>query len=34
LKVPTEQLAGMLGVTSVAVVKHPRALRLNDTAIA
>ena len=34
LKVPPEQLPGMLGVTSVAVVKHPRALRLNDTTLA
>ena len=34
LKVPTEQLPGMLGVTRVAVVKHPRALRLDDTTIA
>jgi hypothetical protein len=34
LKVPAEQLAGMLGVTSAAVVKHPQALRLNDTTIA
>jgi 3',5'-cyclic AMP phosphodiesterase CpdA len=34
LKVPAEQLPGMLGVTSVTVVKHPRALRLNDTTIA
>jgi 3',5'-cyclic AMP phosphodiesterase CpdA len=34
LKVPTEQLPSMLGVTSVAVVNHPRALRLNDTTLA
>ena len=34
LKVPTEQLASVLGVTSVAVVSHPRALRLNDTTLA
>jgi len=27
-------LPGMLGVTSVAVVTHPRALRLNDTTLA
>jgi len=31
LKVPTEQLPGMLGVTSAMVVKHPSALRLDDT---
>ena len=31
LKVPTEQLPSVLGVTSVAVVSHPRGLRLNDT---
>jgi hypothetical protein len=30
LKVPPEQLAGRLGMTSVAVVKHPRSLVLND----
>ena len=34
LKVPTEQLPGLLGLTSVTVVKHPRALRLDDTTIA
>jgi len=34
LKVPPEQLSAMLGVTSVAVVKHPRALRLDDTTLA
>ena len=34
LKVSAEQLPGMLGVTSVAVVTHPRALRLNDTTLA
>ena len=34
LKVPTEQLPDMLGVTSVALVQHPRSLRLNDTTIA
>ena len=34
LKVSAEQLPGMLGVTSVTVVKHPRGLRLNDTTIA
>src|SRR6202161_1233799 len=34
LKVPADQLAGMLGITSVSVVKHPSALALNDTALA
>ena len=34
LKVPSDQLASMLGVTSVSVVKHPNALMLNDTALA
>jgi len=34
LKVPAEQLAGMLGVTSVSVVKHPHSLALTDTTIA
>jgi 3',5'-cyclic AMP phosphodiesterase CpdA len=34
LKVPAEQLPGMLGVMSVTVVKHPHGLRLSDTAIA
>jgi 3',5'-cyclic AMP phosphodiesterase CpdA len=34
LKVPTEQLAAMLGITSVSVVKHPSSLALNDTALA
>jgi 3',5'-cyclic AMP phosphodiesterase CpdA len=34
LKVPPEQLAKMLGVTSVSVAKHPRSLALNDTTIA
>jgi 3',5'-cyclic AMP phosphodiesterase CpdA len=34
LKVPSEQLAKMLGITSVSVVKHPSALSLNDTTIA
>jgi 3',5'-cyclic AMP phosphodiesterase CpdA len=33
-KVPPEQLAKMLGVTSVSVAKHPRSLALNDTTIA
>jgi 3',5'-cyclic AMP phosphodiesterase CpdA len=34
LKVPTEQLASMLGVTSVSVVKHSRGLALNDSTLA
>ncbi len=34
LKVPTDQLPKMLGITSVSVVKHPRSLALSDTAIA
>jgi 3',5'-cyclic AMP phosphodiesterase CpdA len=31
--VPAEQLASMLGITSVAVVKHPRSLALTDTTL-
>jgi 3',5'-cyclic AMP phosphodiesterase CpdA len=34
LKVPSDQLAAMLGITSVSVVKHPHALALTDTALA
>jgi 3',5'-cyclic AMP phosphodiesterase CpdA len=34
LKVPSDQLASMLGITSVSVVKHPRSLALNDTSLA
>lgn len=34
LKVPADQLARMLGVTSVSVVKDPRSLALSDTTIA
>ena len=34
LKVAAELLPKMLGVTSVTVVKHPRSLVLNDTALA
>jgi hypothetical protein len=34
LKVPTEQLATMLGLTSASIATHPRALQLNDTTIA
>jgi 3',5'-cyclic AMP phosphodiesterase CpdA len=33
LKVPADQLASMLGITSVSVVKHPHALLLSDTTI-
>ena len=34
LKVPPDQLAQMLGVTSVSVARHPRSLALIDTTIA
>jgi 3',5'-cyclic AMP phosphodiesterase CpdA len=34
LKVPPEQLAAMLGITSVSVAKHPSSFVLNDTALA
>jgi 3',5'-cyclic AMP phosphodiesterase CpdA len=34
LKVATDQLPAMLGITSVSVVKHPSSLALNDTALA
>jgi hypothetical protein len=34
LTVPSDQLPGMLGVTSVSVVKHPSALALHDTTLA
>ena len=34
LKVAPEQLRTMLGVTSVSVVRHPRSLALQDTALA
>jgi 3',5'-cyclic AMP phosphodiesterase CpdA len=34
LKVPPEQLASLLGITSVSVVKHPRALALTDRTLA
>jgi len=34
LKVPPDQLPAMLGVTSVAVVKHPRSLALSDATLA
>jgi 3',5'-cyclic AMP phosphodiesterase CpdA len=33
LKVPADQLAKMLGITSVAVVKHPASLALTDTVL-
>jgi 3',5'-cyclic AMP phosphodiesterase CpdA len=34
LKVPADQLAAMLGVTSVSVMKHPSSLVLSDKALA
>jgi hypothetical protein len=34
LKVAAEELPGLLGVTRVSVVKHPRSLVLADTTIA
>ena len=34
LKVPADQLAGMLGITNVLVVERPRSLALQDTTIA
>jgi 3',5'-cyclic AMP phosphodiesterase CpdA len=34
LKVPPEQLAAMLGISSVAVVRHPRSLALSDATLA
>jgi len=34
LKVPSDQLAGMLGITSVSVVSHPRSLALDDRSLA
>ncbi|HEX4633238.1 MAG TPA: metallophosphoesterase, partial [Gemmatimonadales bacterium] len=34
LKVPPDQLPGMLGVSSVAVVKHPQSLALTDSTLA
>jgi 3',5'-cyclic AMP phosphodiesterase CpdA len=34
LKVSTDQLSAMLGITSVSVVKHPSSLALIDTALA
>jgi len=33
LKIPSDQLSKMLGVTSVSVVKHPRSLALSDTTL-
>jgi 3',5'-cyclic AMP phosphodiesterase CpdA len=33
LKVPAEELASRLGITSVSVREHPRSLVLNDTAL-
>jgi 3',5'-cyclic AMP phosphodiesterase CpdA len=34
LKVPADQLAAMLGITSVSVMKHPSSLALSDKALA
>jgi 3',5'-cyclic AMP phosphodiesterase CpdA len=34
LKVPAEQLASMLGISRVSVVRHPRSLALNDVTLA
>jgi 3',5'-cyclic AMP phosphodiesterase CpdA len=34
LKVPADQLPGMLGVTSVSVVKHPSSMVMTDTTLA
>ena len=34
LKVPPEQLPGMLGVSSVTVLEHPKSLALTDTTLA
>jgi 3',5'-cyclic AMP phosphodiesterase CpdA len=34
LKVPSDQLASMLVITSVSVAQHPRSLALTDTALA
>ena len=34
LKVPADQLAQMLGISSVSVVKHPRTLALSDMTLA
>ena len=34
LKVPADQLPGMLGVTSVSVVKHPSSMLMTDTTLA
>jgi 3',5'-cyclic AMP phosphodiesterase CpdA len=34
LKVPADQLTGMLGVTSVAVLGHPATVSLHDSTLA
>jgi 3',5'-cyclic AMP phosphodiesterase CpdA len=34
LKVPADQLAGMLGISGVSVVQHPRSLALSDATLA
>jgi hypothetical protein len=33
LKVPADELAGMLGISSAAVIRHPRSLALTDSTI-
>jgi len=33
LKVPTDQLASMLGISSVSIVRHPRSLALSDVTL-
>jgi hypothetical protein len=34
LKVPADRLLGMLGVTSVSVIKHPSSMLMTDTTLA
>jgi hypothetical protein len=34
LKVPPAQLATMLGITNVSIVRHPRSLALSDVSLA
>jgi hypothetical protein len=34
LKVPAGELASLLGITDVSLVRHPRALALSDTTLA
>ena len=33
LKVPADQLSGMLGVTSISLIRHPRSLALSDATL-